>query len=758
MATITIAGDQIPNYHEVGTLHELRVFSDRSWKASDDTTVPGRGNNDTYYASYTLSVVGTVATIPSVTLKSNQDALNNVGKIAKYTAQVYVDGAPRDVFMPNVLGAFTVPSTPTSTTWGALETYNSIRRDIPASGHPTTSQVQNLIDIAVGTLNDAAVGVKGRTALSVNPIVAGSPIAVSDNDLRVNAVTNVLANGATGDGTTDDTAALQAIIDAATAFDTIYFPPQLLDGTAVNFRISAALTIDKALTLLGSKSLITQVTANTAGIVITASNVIVDGLRFAGPQDAINRDGERAIDAHGIFNAGTSPTYIANITIKNCTCAFWGGYGIIAQFVNSVNFHANHIQDIKYAGIEVLSCVGGTISNNNIDGIGFVGGTVGVTNAYGIAVSRNTNDAGELTSNPRSTDIIVSNNVVRNIPTWEAYDTHAGQRIQFDSNDAYNCYVGITIGPSNNNSAVSTYAPLECTVTGGTLDSAAVDATGAPTGLAGPGINFNGALGVVAGTPTQKATGSIVGVVIKNYGRQNNGNTGAINLVATQSVVILGNEIINPSPFGVLLFQDNYNALVVGNTITDAWSGYTGAVPEAGVGQAVCVILFQEFNTSFVGGNIFASDPDTPVLATDLMTYGVRVTNQISNGLSLAQNRSNATTYLQDDSGGVAITGTTLINPSIGVTGTTITAHYSGTKAWDVGNLADGATATTTVTVTSAVVGNTTAVGLSSITAVGWQISAQVISADTVGVTLTNHTGGAVDLPSGTLRCDVWQH
>lgn len=187
MADVTIAAETLVNYHEVGTLHELRLFSDRSWTASDDTPVPGRGNNDTYYASYTLTANTTLftAAIPSVTVKSNQDALNTVGKVAKWTAQVFVDGVPRDVFMPNVLGAFTVPSSPAGTTWGALETYNSVRRDIPASPHPTLTQVQNLINIGLGTLNNASVGVLGRIETATAPLDPAHPKAVETGDPRL---------------------------------------------------------------------------------------------------------------------------------------------------------------------------------------------------------------------------------------------------------------------------------------------------------------------------------------------------------------------------------------------------------------------------------------------------------------------------------------------------------------------------------------------------------------------------------------------
>lgn len=80
-----------------------------------------------------------------------------------------------------------------------------------------------------------------------------------------------------------------------------------------------------------------------------------------------------------------------------------------------------------------------------------------------------------------------------------------------------------------------------------------------------------------------------------------------------------------------------------------------------------------------------------------------------------------------------------------------------GTTTWDPANLADGASATTTVTVTGANIGDVVQVGFSSITSGAWQLCGHVTSANTVTIVLTNHTGGAVDLGSGTLRVAVWQ-
>jgi hypothetical protein len=59
--------------------------------------------------------------------------------------------------------------------------------------------------------------------------------------------------------------------------------------------------------------------------------------------------------------------------------------------------------------------------------------------------------------------------------------------------------------------------------------------------------------------------------------------------------------------------------------------------------------------------------------------------------------------------------------------------------------------------VTGAAVGDIALCGFTSITAAGWQMRANITSANTASVTITNQTGGTVDLPSGTIRVGVMQ-
>jgi hypothetical protein len=78
----------------------------------------------------------------------------------------------------------------------------------------------------------------------------------------------------------------------------------------------------------------------------------------------------------------------------------------------------------------------------------------------------------------------------------------------------------------------------------------------------------------------------------------------------------------------------------------------------------------------------------------------------------------------------------------------------TGTATYDPPSLADGAGATTTVTVTGAVLGDM-ALASFSLTTSGITITAWVSAADTVSVRFQNESGGILDIGSGTLKAAV---
>lgn len=121
-------------------------------------------------------------------------------------------------------------------------------------------------------------------------------------------VFNAKDYGATGDGTTDDTAAIQAAITAATAAKSVaYFPP----GT---YLLNSSLTVADYAHLIGVpfQSILKIGTQDDAAIDVTAVGsridyVIIDGLTFDTEQTG----------CQGIL--GPADEYIAHWTIRNCS-------------------------------------------------------------------------------------------------------------------------------------------------------------------------------------------------------------------------------------------------------------------------------------------------------------------------------------------------------------------------------------------------------------------------------------------------------
>lgn len=83
-----------------------------------------------------------------------------------------------------------------------------------------------------------------------------------------------------------------------------------------------------------------------------------------------------------------------------------------------------------------------------------------------------------------------------------------------------------------------------------------------------------------------------------------------------------------------------------------------------------------------------------------------------------------------------------------------LTKTIDASKTYDPGSIASGAQITTTVTTTGAAMGDFVQASF-SLDLAGLTLTAYVSAADTVTVVLVNHTVGAVDLASGTLRVRV---
>jgi hypothetical protein len=231
----------------------------------------------------------------------------------------------------------------------------------------------------------------------------------------------------------------------------------ILNLTGCSYATGA--TVSRSLTIVGGTIAPPR---GTPGLVVTASDVTVDGLQVTGPK-VMEYDAREV----GIRVEGTVATPISGLVIRNCQLGDLGYGGMYVQHVVDFVLEANRIHDAVYAGIMVVSGRDGRISGNSIQRIGPpAASTTDATgsNAYGIALTRGD---GSLAADPRSTDIVVSDNTVEDVPTWHAFDTHGGQRITWTGNVARGSRSGIFITGSE--SPDGTLRSLDVDVEGNTL-------------------------------------------------------------------------------------------------------------------------------------------------------------------------------------------------------------------------------------------------------------------------------------------------
>lgn len=89
---------------------------------------------------------------------------------------------------------------------------------------------------------------------------------------------------------------------------------------------------------------------------------------------------------------------------------------------------------------------------------------------------------------------------------------------------------------------------------------------------------------------------------------------------------------------------------------------------------------------------------------------------------------------------------------------TEIPQLLTATKAWNPGSVADAASTSTAVDVPGANMGDVVMVGHSKALDAGVWLAGAVTEYGVVTVTLANLSGGAFNLPSGTLRVCVWRY
>ncbi len=311
-------------------IDETSTFEVRGWYTRDfiggDAVTPVYGNDTSgeqgpyYNVTCHLNVSGNLI-VPAHDIQAT--TLSN--PTANYFEGLWVDGAFVQMLMPNnnVSSGWQIP-----TIYGSIiaideiALYNRAKRLLfPPDTYPTFDEVVLLIQRLAGNFDYAAVGVNGITSMSVPPALASLPIAVGDNDARVNNITVNANSYVTGGAGTSGS--------PYTGWDTEI---PWADNITVEFQANKVYGFSSTLTL-------------------TYSDVLIIGngatWKFTGSGDAVLWNG------HNIVN-GARNIVVNDLLISGNASAT---NGLHLREVNNSTFRNVRVTDVSNAGFLCEFCV-----------------------------------------------------------------------------------------------------------------------------------------------------------------------------------------------------------------------------------------------------------------------------------------------------------------------------------------------------------------------------------------------------------------
>lgn len=293
-------------------------------------------------------------------------------------------------------------------------------------------EASNLIDGSYAqTLGFYAKNDKGgalykiRNITNANTVDNITIIPIGSDDLIAELIINdmnVKQFGAKGDGTTDDSVAIQKAIDTC---NNIYFPT----GT---YLLSDTLNLKSDLTLIGEDAILLQHN-NVSETILSldgCNNVLIKNLHLK--NDSSQEGSSISYTGQYLMTINDSD----NINISNCK--FTDAYARGVNIATSKNIYFNE-DEFKNGTYDLLMLLEET-ENIYIDKCLFDTITSSLTYTYlfatGVEIYGNTYDFA-------SRNIHITNSIFKNNPNWEGIDTHCCDGFYVKDNIIENCKVGV---------------------------------------------------------------------------------------------------------------------------------------------------------------------------------------------------------------------------------------------------------------------------------------------------------------------------
>ena len=377
--------------------------------------------------------------------------------------------------------------------------------------------------------------------LTVSFATIGVPQVLAPSTSKPTGAISIRAFGAVGDGVTNDTAAVQAAMNAGAR--AIYCDPGIFAIDTVTIpatvrHVSGACTFKQR-----------AVNHNTF-TVVRPSGLTIEGLSLEGIPGS-----DIAANNNGIFVSGGS-----NVLIQAVTCT---GYRQNCVWVeDSSDVTVDRVLGYGIAkGVQFRGVRRGAITNSVFRD------TALPSTIFTIAIFLDSSSGHAFGV---CTDIRIANNLVANYVNSQAIEVHAGQRVTITGNIATNVMMGISM-----NAAVATDTISDVTVSGNTIQGTSTRFDGATGGAGIQAAGFD-----VRHPATNVA---IVGNTVRSMnGVLLDSSTGAIQAHEADNVTILGNAIQAPAANAIVVGPAARGVLVSQNTVNHV-------LPVRGTGAGILV-------------------------------------------------------------------------------------------------------------------------------------------------------------------------